>query len=103
MKTRLPLEPHDPRDLPAVTASTPREAYTCALVNAIPQDPAGFADQLDGLRRGTVASAFGFAKTDPVVGDLKRLLTSSAYPAHYGQALGMLRATPKLGTLAWDD
>lgn len=103
MTKRLQLEPLDPRELPAVTVSTPAEAYSWVLINDMRQDPAGFADQLDGLRRGTVASAFGFSRTDPVVGDLKRLLAYSTYPARYGQALNMLRASPKLGALGWDD
>ena len=99
MSKRLQLEPLDPRDLPAVTVSTPAEAYTWAIINDMGQDPAAFADQLDGLRRGTVPTAFGFSKTDPVVGDMKRLLSFSSYPGRYAQAMNMLRSSPKLGSL----
>jgi hypothetical protein len=103
MAQRLHLEPLEGRDVPAVTVSAPAEAFAWVLVNEMRQDPAGFANQLDGLRRGTVASAFGFSRTDPVVGDLKRLLAYSAYPGHYGQALRMLRSAPPVGALGWDD
>jgi hypothetical protein len=103
MTLQLHLEVLDARDLPAVTVATPTEAFAWVLVNDMRQDPAGFASQLDGLRRGTVASAFGFGKADPVVADLKRLLAYSAYPSHYGQALQMLRASPAVGALGWDD
>jgi hypothetical protein len=103
MAPRLHLEPLEGRDVPAVTVSAPTEAFAWVLVNEMRQDPAGFAGQLDGLRRGTVASAFGFSSSDPVVGDLKRLLAYSAYPGHYGQALQMLRSAPRVGALGWDD
>lgn len=103
MSKHLHLERLEGKELPAVTVSTPTEAYAWALVNEMRQDPAGFANQLDGLRRGTVASAFGFSKTDPVVGDLKRLLTYSTYPGHYGTALQRLRSAPPVGALGWDD
>lgn len=103
MAKRLCLEPLDSRDLPSVTVSTPTEAFAWVLVNDMRQDPAGFANQLDGLRRGTIPSAFGFSSTDPVVGDLKRLLAYSTYPGHYGQALAMLRSSPAVGALGWDD
>jgi hypothetical protein len=103
MSKRLRLEVLEARDVPAVTLEQPHEAFAWVLVNELRRDPAGFADQLDGLRRGTVASAFGFAKSDPVVSDLRRLLQYSTWPGHYGQALQMLRSATPLGPLGWDD
>lgn len=101
--TRLHLESLEGRDVPAVTVSTPGEAFAWVLINDMRQDPAGFANQLDGLRRGTRDSAFGYGKNDPVVRDLKRLINYSAYPGRYQQALQMLRAAPPVGALGWDD
>jgi hypothetical protein len=103
MNPRLQLEPLDGRDLPSVTVATPTEAFAYVLVNEMRQDPAGFANQLDALRTGTIASAFGFSSTDPVVADLNRLVAYAAYPGHYAQALQMLRATPAVGALGYDD
>ncbi|HKB03036.1 MAG TPA: hypothetical protein VKD90_12500 [Gemmataceae bacterium] len=103
MSMRLRLEPLDRRDLPAITVEQPHEAFAWALINELRRDPAGFADQLDGLRRGTVETAFGFAKSDPVVADLRRLLRYSNYPGHYGQALQILRSANPAGPLGWDD
>lgn len=103
MKAKLRLDVLEGRDVPAVTVADPTEAYAWVLINDLRRDPAGFADQLDGLRRGTVASAFGFARTDPVVADLGRLLRYAAYPGHYAEALQRLRSTPALGPLGWDD
>jgi hypothetical protein len=103
MSIRLTLEFLEVKELPAVTVATPTDAFAWVLVNEMRQDPAGFANQLDGLRRGTIPSAFGFSSSDPVVGDLKRLLAYSAYPGHYRQALAMLRSSPAVGALGWDD
>jgi hypothetical protein len=103
MSKRLRLDVLEARDVPAVTLEQPHEAFTWVLINELRQDPAGFADKLDGLRRGTIDSAFGFSKTDPVVSDLRRLFQFARYPAHYGQALQTLRATGPLGPLGWDD
>ena len=102
MRTRLQLEVLDGRDLPAVTLDQPAEAFSFVLLNELRRDPAGFANKLDGLR-GTVASAFGFAKTDPVVADLHRLIQYSTWPGHYHQALRLLRSSPAPGPLGWDD
>jgi hypothetical protein len=103
MTRTLKLEPLDARELPAATVSSPAEAYSWVLVNELRQDPAGFANQLDGLRRGTVQSAFGFTRSDPVVADLNRLLQYSAYPDHYRTALQTLRSATPVGPLGWDD
>jgi hypothetical protein len=103
MNRRLLLEPLDSRDLPSVTVATPTEAFAYVLINEMRQDPAGFATELNGLRNGTIASAFGFSRTDPVVADLNTLIADSVYPAHYGQALQMLRSTAPVGALGYDD
>jgi hypothetical protein len=47
----------DAQDLPSVTVATPTEAFAYVLINDMRQDPAGFAAQLDGLRRGALPSA----------------------------------------------
>jgi hypothetical protein len=102
MTRQFRLERLDARDLPSVTVATPTEAFAYVLINEMRQDPAGFAGQLDGLRRGATG-AFGFSRTDPIVADLNRLLTYSTYPGHYGLALQMLRSTPAVGALGYDD
>ena len=89
--------------MPAAMVSTPTEAFSWVLINELRQDPAGFANQLDALRKGTIPSAFGFSKSDPVVADLNRLLQYSTYPGHYGSALKILRSTVPVGPLGWDD
>lgn len=103
MRQRLHVELLEGRDIPAVTVDTPTEAFSWVLVNEMRRDPAGFANQLDGLRKGTVASAFGFSKSDPVVGDLRRLLQYSSFPGHYGQAMQIMRSATPTGPLGWDD
>jgi len=103
MRTHLRLELLDARDLPAVTLDQPAEAFSFVLVNELRRDPAGFANKLDGLRRGTISSAFGFTKADPVVADLGRLIQYSTWPGHYAVALKALRSTPATGPLGWDD
>jgi hypothetical protein len=102
-KKRLRLEVLEARDVPAATLEQPHEAFAWVLINELRRDPAGFADKLDGLRRGTVASAFGFSKSDPVVSDLRRLIQYSTWPGHYGQALRILRSASPVGPLGWDD
>jgi hypothetical protein len=103
MKTCLRLEALEGRETPSATVGDPAEAYSWMLVNEMRRDPAGFAEQLDGLRRGTVDSAFGFSKSDPVVRDFRRLLGYSRWPGHYKQALGFLRSAEAVGPLGWDD
>ncbi|HEX3148434.1 MAG TPA: CAP domain-containing protein [Gemmataceae bacterium] len=103
MNKQLHVEQLEHRDVPAATVSTPTEAFSWVLINEMRQDPAGFANQLDALRKGTIPSAFGFSKSDPVVADLNRLLQYSSYPGHYGTALKMLRSTAPLGPFGWDD
>jgi hypothetical protein len=103
MTRTLRLEPLDARELPSVTVSSPAEAFSWVLVNQLRQDPVGFANQLDGLRRGTVPSAFGFSRSDPVVADINRLIGYSTYPSHYRDALNMLRSATPTGPLGWDD
>jgi hypothetical protein len=103
MKIRLRLDALEAREMPAVTIGDPSEAYSWMLINEMRRDPADFADRLDGLRRGTMESAFGFSRTDPVIRDLRRLLNYARWPAHYQQAMDFLRAAPPVGPLAWDD
>ena len=103
MRTYLRLELLDARDLPSVTLDQPAAAFSFVLINELRRDPAGFADKLDGLRKGTVDSAFGFSKGDPVIADLRRLIQYSTWPGHYGQAMRLLRSSPAAGPLGWDD
>ena len=103
MRIRLRLEALDARDLPSVTLDQPAEAFSFVLINELRRDPAGFANQVDGLRKGTVSSAFGFGKSDPVVADLRSLIQYSTWPGHYGQAMRLLRSSPPVGALGWDD
>jgi hypothetical protein len=103
LKKQLRVEQLEGRDVPAAVVSTPTEAFSWVLINEMRQDPAGFANQLNGLRNGTIPSAFGFTKSDPVVADLNRLLQYSIYPSHYGTALKMLRSAAPTGPLGWDD
>jgi hypothetical protein len=103
MSVRLRLQVLEGRDVPAATIDQANEAFSWVLINELRRDPAGFADQLDGLRRGTIDSAFGFSKSDPVVGDLRRLLQYSTWPGHYAQALQILRSAAPTGPLGWDD
>lgn len=101
MKTVLRVSEFEARLTPAAIG-TGYEAYTWALVNNLRQDPAAFADNVQGLVNGSVGSAFGFSKTDPVVADLKGLINRAVYPANYSASLALMRATPAAGPLAWD-
>src|SRR5262249_28196330 len=51
----------------------------------------------------TVDSAFGFAKPDPVITDLKSMINGASVPANYAASLNLMRATPAAGPLAWDE
>lgn len=103
MSVRLRLQVLEGRDVPAATIDQANEAFSWVLINELRRDPAEFANQLDGLRRGTIDTAFGFSKTDPVVADLRRLLQYSTWPGHYAEALQILRSATPTGPLGWDD
>lgn len=97
----LRLEALEGRDAPAAAIDQPYEAFAFALINELRQDPAGFATELDHLRRGTDA-AFGYSANDPVAADLRNLINGAARPANYSAAIRFLRATPAVGPLGWD-
>lgn len=103
MKTVLRLQEFEDRLTPAAAIDSAYEIYGWALVNTLRANPAGFADNLQGLVNGTTNSAFGFSKADPVVTDLKSMISRASAPANYGAALYLMRATPAAGPLAWDD
>jgi hypothetical protein len=102
MKTVLRVDSFEDRVTPAAAIDTGYETYAWVLVNALRQNPAAFANNLQGLVNGTTGSAFGFAKTDPVITDLKSMIGNASNPANYGAAMTLLRATPGSGPLAWD-
>jgi hypothetical protein len=103
MKAVLRVEPFEDRFVPAIAIDSAYETFAWVTVNTLRQDPAAFADNLDGLRTGSVASAFGFTKSDPIVADLKGMISNAGVPAHYGQALALMRATAPAGPFGWDE
>src|SRR5262245_33238333 len=103
MKTVLRVEQFEDRRTPAVTIDSPHEAYAWVLVNSLRQNPIAFANNLQGLVNGSVSTAFGFSKTDPVIADLKGMIDRAAVPANYGAALALMRSTPPAGPFGWDD
>ena len=103
MKSVLRVDQFEDRLAPAVTIDSPHEAYAWALVNSLRQDPTAFANNLQGLVNGTVSSAFGFAKSDPVITDLKGMISRASFPAHFAASLTLMRATAPAGPLGWDE
>src|SRR5688572_16329764 len=103
MKTVLRVQEFEDRLTPAVTIDSAHEAYAWALINHLRQNPTAFANNVQGLVNGTVNAAFGYAKTDPVVADLKAMLGRASNPANYAASLALMRVTPGTGPLAWDE
>jgi hypothetical protein len=103
MKTVLRVDSLEDRVTPAVTIDSAPEAYAWVLVNSLRQDPTAFANNVQGLANGTVNSAFGFSKTDPIVTDLQGMIGRAGVPANYAAALALMRSTPPAGPLGWDD
>jgi Cysteine-rich secretory protein family len=103
MKTVLRLQDFEDRITPAVAIDSAYETYGWVLVNTLRQNPSAFANNIQGLINGSVNSALGFSKTDPVVTDLKGMVNRATNPANYGASLALMRATPSAGPLAWDD
>lgn len=103
MKTVLRVHEFEDRLTPAVAIDSAHETYAWTLVNHLRQDPAGFADKVQGLVNGTVNAALGYSKLDPVVADLKAMVNRASNPANYAASLTLMRATPAAGPLAWDD
>jgi hypothetical protein len=103
MKTVLHARELEGRLTPAVAIDSACETYAWALVNTLRANPSAFADDVQGLVNGTVDSALGVAKTDPVVSDLKGMVGRATYPANYSAALARMRTTPGAGPLAWDE
>lgn len=103
MKTVLRVQEFETRLTPAATIDSPLETYGWVLINTFRQNPSAFADNIQGLVNGTVNSAFGYSRTDPVVTDLKSMIGRATNPANYGASLALMRATPRAGPLAWDE
>jgi hypothetical protein len=103
MKTVLRVGELEGRLTPAVAIDSAYETYAWALVNTLRANPSAFADSVQGLVDGTVNSAFGFGKNDPVVSDLKGMIGRATYPANYPAALARMKATPGAGPFAWDE
>ena len=103
MKTVLRVQECEDRLVPAAAIDSGYETYSWVLVNTLRQNPTAFANNLQGLVSGTVDSAFGFSKTDPVITDLKGMIAGGSFPANYAAALNLMRATPAAGPLAWDE
>jgi hypothetical protein len=103
MKSVLRVWELEDRLTPAITIDSAYETYGWALVNTLRANPSAFADDAQGLVNGTVNSALGYAKADPVVTDLKAMMGRSEHPSNYGAALALMRATPSTGPLAWDN
>ncbi|HEX3150170.1 MAG TPA: CAP domain-containing protein [Gemmataceae bacterium] len=103
MKSVLRLHDLEDRLTPAVAISSAYETYAWVLVNSLRQNPAAFANNLQGLVNGTVGTAFGFTKSDPIITDLKSMIGRASMPANYGASLALMRATPNAGPLAWDE
>ena len=57
MTTVLRLNEFEDRLVPAVAIDSAYESYAWVLVNALRQNPTAFANNLDGLKAGTVSSA----------------------------------------------
>jgi len=91
------------RLVPAVAIDTAPDAYAWTLVNTLRQNPTKFADNIQGLVNGTVASAFGISQSDPVIADLKAIISNAAVPSNYAASLSLMRSTPAAGPLAWDE
>jgi hypothetical protein len=102
MKAKLRVEGFEEKVVPAVAIDAGYEAYAWVLINTLRQDPSAFADNLQGLINNTVNSAFGFAKTDPVIADL-RAMKSGGSQSNYTAALDLMRGTMPRGPLAWDE
>jgi hypothetical protein len=103
MKTVLRVQEFEDRLVPAVAIDSAPEAYSWVLVNTLRQNPTAFANNLQGLVNGTVESAFGFSKTDPVVTDLKGMINRASFPANYSASLNLMRSTAGAGPLGWDE
>ncbi|MBO0697330.1 MAG: hypothetical protein J2P46_02945 [Zavarzinella sp.] len=102
-KTVLRVQECEDRLAPSAAIASSYEAYSWVLINTLRANPGAFADNLQGLANGTVSSAFGFSKSDPVVADLKALVNRATHPGNYAASLALMRATPAAGPLAWDD
>src|SRR5262249_25063519 len=103
MNRVLQVQGFEERIAPAVSIASAYEPYAWVLVNTLRQNPTDFANNLQGLVNGTVNSAFGFARSDPVIADLKAMINNASVPANYAASLGLMRATPAAGPLAWDE
>ncbi len=95
------FEALEPRTMMSATSWT--EAYAWYIVNEMRSDPAGFADELEGLYNGTIAEAHGYTPDDPVWTDIRNMIDNSRNPQHFQEALDLLRAQPALGPLGLED
>lgn len=103
MKSVLRVWELEDRLTPAVAIDSAFETYGWALINTLRANPSAFADNVQGLVNGSVTSALGYATTDPVITDLKAMISRATHPSNYKAALALMRATPAAGPLAWDN
>lgn len=104
MKRRFHLQSFEERIVPAVAIDSAYETYAWYLINELRENPATFANNLEGLINNTTNNAFGFSKTDPVLSDLRTAITNAGGTSSlYDEALALMRATGNAGPLAWSD
>jgi len=101
-QTTLRVHELEDRAVPAVAIDSAYETYAWVLVNTLRHNPTAFANNLQGLVGGSVGLAFGFAKTDPVITDLKAMINAGSQ-ANYTASLNLMKATPAAGPLAWEE
>lgn len=86
-----------------VLSMSATEAYGWYILNVMRANPAQFANELEGLYKGTISQAHGVSSSDPVWVDLRKQIDGAPYKEHFWQALALLRAQQPLGPLAWSD
>jgi hypothetical protein len=101
-QTKLRIDEFEDRLVPAVAIDSAYETYAWVLINSLRQNPTAFANNIQGLVNGSLGSAFGFAKTDPVIVDLKEMINAGSQ-ANYTASLNLMKATPAAGPLAWEE
>ncbi|MCA8995683.1 MAG: DVUA0089 family protein [Planctomycetaceae bacterium] len=90
-------------ELRVLLTANAEEIYAWNIVNVMRENPSRFADQLEGMYRGTINSAHGYSKSDPIWTDLRDDIRNGSHPEHFWEALALMRAQPNLGPLAWMD
>ena len=86
-----------------VLSMSATEAYGWYILNVMRANPAQFANELEGLYRGTLSQGHGVSSSDPVWVDLRKQINSAPHKEHFWQALALMRTQQPLGPLAWSD